>query len=214
MARNRVIYQSEALFMNKDASLSGGYKQLERVQSANYSFNITRQDINQYGQLGKLDSIQLEAPTVSADCSYYITDGYTERVLGFYVQNTTNTSEAGFVSGHLADGSGRNLIILTAPEGTDADLPAADPKVAANSTIGIGNCYLSNYSVDMSVGSIPTASVSFDALNINSDPDASAIASPAINPVDGTAITAQNLKSHLQLQVKETSLLYAQEISL
>ncbi len=193
MARNRVIYQSEALFMNKDASLSGGYKQLERVQSANYSFNITRQDINQYGQLGKLDSIQLEAPTVSADCSYYITDGYTERVLGFYVQNTTATDEGGFVSGHLADGSGRNLIILTTPEGTDADLPAADPKVAANSTIGIGNCYLSNYSVDMSVGSIPTASVSFDALNINSDPNAAAISSPAINPVDGTAITGHNV---------------------
>ena len=188
MARNRVIYQSEALFMNKDASLSGGYKQLERVQSANYSFNITRQDINQYGQLGKLDSIQLEAPTVSADCSYYITDGFTERALGFYVQNPTNTSVAGFVSGHLADGSGRNLIILTVPEGTDADLPATSG-LAANSTIGIGNCYLSNYSVDMSVGSIPTASVSFDALNINSAPDASAANNPAINPVDGSAQT-------------------------
>ena len=49
MARNRVIYQSEALFVNKDASLAGGYKQLERVQSANYSFTINRQDINQFG---------------------------------------------------------------------------------------------------------------------------------------------------------------------
>jgi len=190
MARNRVIYQSEALFINKDASLSGGYKQLERVQSANYSFSINRQDINQYGQLGKLDSIQLDAPTVNADCSYYVTDGFTERALGFFVQ-TSNLSyaEGGFVSGHLADGSGRNLIILTTPEGTDADLPDRVSDQAANSTIGVGNCYLSDYSVEMAVGSIPTASVSFDALNINSDSQAGIISSPAIHPVNGTALT-------------------------
>jgi len=193
MARNRVIYQSEALFVNKDASLSGGYKQLERVQSANYSFTINRQDINQYGQLGKLDSIQLDAPTVNADCSYFLTDGFTERALGFFV-NTGATGaggtavEGGFVSGHLADGSGRNLIILTTPEGTDADLPSRSSFSVVNSTIGIGNCYLSDYSVEMAVGSIPTVSVSFDALNINSDTGVSAIPSPAINPVNGDAI--------------------------
>jgi len=188
MARNRVIYQSEAVFCNKDASLSGGYKQLERVQSANYSFSINRQDINQYGQLGKLDSIQLDAPTVNADLSYYLSDGFTERVLGFYVKNATEP-EAGFVSGHLADGSGRNLIVLTTPEGTDADLPVRSSLVATNQSIGIGNAYLSDYSVEMAVGAIPTVSVSFDALNINADANGAAISSPAINPVDGTAVT-------------------------
>jgi hypothetical protein len=192
MARNRVIYQSEALFINKDASLTGGYKQLERVQSANYSFSINRQDINQYGQLGKLDSIQLDAPTVNADCSYYVTDGFTERAMGFFVATGNQASTAGgFVSGHLADGSGRNLIILTTPEGTDADLPSRATGTT-DSAIGIGNCYLSDYSVEMSVGSIPTASVSFDALNINSNqvgPHGAGFDSPAIDPVNGTALT-------------------------
>jgi len=191
MARNRVIYQSEALFINKDASLSDGYKQLERVQSANYSFSINRQDINQYGQLGKLDSIQLDAPTVNADCSYYVTDGFTERALGFFVATgAESATQAGFVSGHLADGSGRNLIILTTPEGTDADLPVRDTGTT-DSAIGIGNCYLSDYSVEMAVGSIPTASVSFDALNINSDNagGTDGFDSPAIDPVNGTALT-------------------------
>ena len=187
MARNRVIYQSEALFMNKDASLLDGYKQLERVQSANYSYTINRQDVNQYGQLGKLDSIILDAPTVSADASYYLTDGYTERVLGFWVQHNDGPS-ASFVSGHLADGSGRNIIILTTPEGTDADLPTRDSEVTVNSAIGIGNCYLSDYSVDLSVGAIPTVSVSFDALNISSDADADDIETPAINVTDGEVI--------------------------
>ena len=189
MARNRVIYQSEALFINKDASIASGYKQLERVQSANYSFSINRQDINQYGQLGKLDSIQLDAPTVNADCSYYVTDGFTERALGFFVATGGQAASAGgFVSGHLADGSGKNLIILTTPEGTDADLPPRSSAAATNTAIGVGNCYLSDYSVEMAVGSIPTASVSFDALNIRSFSSTASIGSPAIDPVNGDAV--------------------------
>lgn len=188
MARNRVIYQSEAVFVNKDAGVHNGYNQLERVQSANYSFTINRQDINQYGQLGKLDSIQLDAPTVSADLSYYLTDGFTERALGFHVQTGSTAADTqGFVSGHLADGSGVNIIVLTVPEGQDASLPAQAP-ASTDSTIGIGNAYLSDYSVEMAVGAIPTVSVSFDALNINSDTDAGTISSPAIDPVNGTEI--------------------------
>ena len=188
MARNRVIYQSEAIFVNKNAGELDGYDQLERVQSANYSFSINRQDINQYGQLGKLDSIILDAPTVTADLSYYVTDGFTERALGFLVATGDILSTGGgFVSGMLADGSGANIMVLTTPEGTDADLPARTPTGATNSAIGIGNAYLSNYSVDMSVGSIPTASVSFDALNITSDAVGSTYATPAIDPVNGTA---------------------------
>jgi hypothetical protein len=188
MARNRVIYQSEAIFVNKNAGELDGYDQLERVQSANYSFSINRQDINQYGQLGKLDSIILDAPTVTADLSYYVTDGFTERALGFLVATGDILSTGGgFVSGMLADGSGANIMVLTTPEGTDADLPDRTSTGAANSAIGIGNAYLSNYSVDMSVGSIPTASVSFDALNITSDAVGSTYATPAIDPVNGTA---------------------------
>jgi hypothetical protein len=183
MPRNRVIYQSEALYVSKDANSTGvgDHKQLERVQSANYSFSFNRTDINQYGQLGKLDTIQLEPPTVSFDCSYYITEGFNERALGFFVQ--TGTAEGGFISGHLADGSGRNLYILTVSEGLDANGVATSS--ANNSVIGVGNAYLTNYSVEMAIGSIPTASLSYEALNIITDANASTIASAAINPVDG-----------------------------
>ena len=87
MARNRVIYQSEALFVSKDASLleAADHKQIERVQSANFSYTINRQDINQFGELARIDSVILDAPTVSTDFSYYLTDGFNERALGFYV---------------------------------------------------------------------------------------------------------------------------------
>lgn len=187
MARNRVIYQSEALYVSKDASVtgSGDHKQLERIQSANYNFNISRQDVNQFGQLGKVGSMVLEAPTVSFDTSYLLTDGFNERALGFYVQ-TGAAGEGSFVSGHLADGSGKNLYITTVAEGLDAT--GVDANKSGDDVIGIGNCYLTDYTLDLSVGSLPTVSVSFEAANIQSTAG-NAKKNPAVKQSDGTQFT-------------------------
>lgn len=192
MARNRVIYQSEALFVSEDAAdtASGKHEQLQRVQSANYSFNISRQDINQYGQLGRIDSLVLEAPTVSVDTTYYLGDGFNEQALGF---GESDTFAVGFASGHMTSTSGKNLYIVTSPEGEDTiDNSTNDGSV---SVIGLGNAYLTDYTVDASVGSIPTVSVSFEAANINagntisgSSVGYSGIETPAINRADGTKL--------------------------
>jgi len=189
MARNRVIYQSEALYVSSGISstTSGQHAQLERVQSANYNFTINRQDINQYGQLARIDSIVLEPPTVGLDFTYYLTDGFNERALGFYV--ATGTPSGNFPSGHMTSQSGQNFYITTVPEGADAT-----GVTGLSSAIGIGNAFLSNYSLELAVGSIPTVSVSMEASNINSDTTfttiggaISGLLSPAINPTNGTS---------------------------
>jgi hypothetical protein len=164
MARNRVIYQSEALFTSESAekTASGDMAQLQRVQSANYSFSVARQDVNQYGQLGRIDSIMLEAPTVSFDTSYLLGDGHNESALGFSISESS-----GCLGANLSTTSGQNIYIVTAAEGEDLNLGAAT--TAANSVIGIGHAFVTDYSLDASVGSIPTVSVSMEALNINSD---------------------------------------------
>ena len=186
MSRNRVIYQSEALYISKEATsqTSGHHAQLERVQSANYSFNISRQDVNQFGQLAKVGSMVLEAPTVSADISYLLTDGHNEKALGFYLKGPSDQDEGSFVSGHLADGSGKNLYITTVPEGKDANGVLVSGN--NNMVIGIGNAYVTDYTLDLSVGSLPTVSVSFEASNIRSS-TGSLIESPAINQTDGSS---------------------------
>ena len=195
MARNRVIYQSEALFVSKDASSTADsdHKQLERVQSANFNYTINRQDINQFGELARIDSLILDPPTVSTDFSYYLTDGFNERALGFYVQTGSggaggvHTDPGGFASGHLTAGSGKNIFIATAPEGTDINLDGA--LTTDDTVIGIGNCYLSNYSVDMAVGSIPTVSVSMEGANVRSDIQGDSIETPAVDQSAGTSLT-------------------------
>lgn len=200
MARNRVIYQSEALYASKEYDSTGlsDHAQLHRVQSANYGFTINRQDVNQFGNLARIDSLVLEPPTVNFDISYYVTNGYNERALNFYVQNSNNTASRQFASGHLAAGSGQNLYILTTPEGKDANLNR-DAGVTQNTVIGIGNAFLTDYTLDLSVGSLPTATVSFEASNILSDTTISGqnttisgftgILTPAVNPVNGVSLT-------------------------
>jgi hypothetical protein len=201
-SRNRVIYQSEGIYVSQEAtsSGSGSHCQLQRVQSANYSYTINRQDVNQYGQLARIDSLVLDPPTVSVDFSYYLTDGFNERALGFYVQTGdedsmavgTNESmpQGNFVSGLLTAGSGDNIYIVTSPEGDDLNLGNDDTGWLGSTikVIGIGNCYLSDYSVDLSVGSLPTASVTMEGSNMASSAGAEEpnIANPAVDQEAGT----------------------------
>jgi len=186
-SRNRVIYQSESLYVSDDINSTSAstHNELIRVQSANYGFTINRQDVNQYGNLSRIDSLVLESPTVNFDFSYYLSNGSNENFLGF---DTKGTSQ--FVSGFLSTSSGKNFYIITSEEGQDSTtFEDGDPY----SVIGIGNSFLSDYTVDLSVGSLPTASVSFEASNINSQNglvSSSQITGslPSITPQNGTVI--------------------------
>ena len=196
MAKNRVIYQSDALFTSQTVNSTGAneHVQLRRVQSANYSFNVARQDVNQFGQLSRLEAIILEAPTVSFDMSYYLGDGFNEQALQF--KNGTSFN-AGFISGQISSTSGNNFYILTAPEGVDANFNTTSTNY---STIGIGNAFLTDYSLEASVGSIPTISVSFEGTNMNATAGVSGgaagysgISGVGIDPEAGTVLANQAL---------------------
>ena len=193
MARNRIIYQSEGVYISKEATStgSGDHAQLSRVQSANYNFNIARQDVNQYGELARIDSIVLESPTVSMDMSYYITDGRNEAALGFYVP-TGAQAFSQFPSGHIIDGSGRNLYIVTSNEGTDLNNFDGASSLSGKGCIGVGNAYLTDYSIELAVGSIPTATISFEGSNMNAFTfsGTNSGTSVAINQESGTALNS------------------------
>ena len=212
--RNRVIYQSEALFVS--AQYSGGktidiingshvaasypyrlgtghFHQVHRVQSANYNFAISRTDVNQFGNLARIDSAIIEAPTVGLDFSFLVTDGSNEDKLGITVDNVRDQSA---ISGILSNVSGRNYHIVTTAEGSDANsdgsLSATNKSQATTSTIiSIGNGFITNYSMNAAIGSIPSASVSVEGLNITAQPASTAhLATPAMNSSDSTAGTA------------------------
>tara|TARA_R110002074_G_scaffold278948_2_gene450437 strand:+ start:486 stop:1646 length:1161 start_codon:yes stop_codon:yes gene_type:complete len=206
MARNRVIYQSEGLYVSENASTltATGHEQLNRVQSANYSFTINRQDVNQFGDLARIDSLVLEPPTVSLDFSYYLTDGFNERSLGFFVETTgvgmnrgsagTANSKGNLASGHLISSSGVNFYIATSPDGIDLNQTGTGVPLDSNDrVIGVGNCYVSDYSVELAVGSLPTVNVTVEGANMNAAPVSSTgtIPSPAVDQTAGTIFEHQ-----------------------
>lgn len=162
MSRNRMIYQSESLFVGNavDATGINDNKELIRVQGANYGFNINRTDVNQYGSQLRIDTIQLESPTVTFDFSYYLGDGSNEKNIGF-----DTSANYQFAGAFMDSFSGNNFYILTSDEGQDSvDFKSGD----YYNMIGIGNAFLTNYNVNLSVGSVPIAELSYEAANISS----------------------------------------------
>ncbi len=175
MARNRVIYQSDIVFVGNTGATgtgtdatNGTISQLQRVQSANYSFDISRTDINQFGQLAAVDRIILEQPTVSLDLNYLVLTGDNETNIGLTIGG--NSAISHILSGDdLATADRRfikNYYISTAVEGSDAGNSATNLTGANASIIGIGNCFLSSYTVNGSVGDFVTADVSVEGLNM------------------------------------------------
>jgi hypothetical protein len=189
MPRNRVIYQSEALFNTNDnidvsastPSQTGALyiNQFSRVQSCNYNFNIARKDVNQFGNLAAIDRIIVEQPTVGLDFSYLLSDMNNEKNLGFSVitsQTTTagitaNNATQSCLSGILTSGfvNTKNYYVRTVNEGNDASSfgPDASPNITQGNTIGLGNGFLTNYSVNAAVGDFPTVSSTLECLNMN-----------------------------------------------
>jgi hypothetical protein len=170
--------------ISTDNSIYSSIEQLKRVQSANYSFTINRQDINQFGHLGRLDSVVLESPTVSLDYSYYLTDGENERLLGMITDGSLQ-SLSGMMT-RTQNEFGNNYFILTVPEGRDAVLGDQIVADANKTVIGLGNSYITDYSIEASVGSFPTVSVTAEGMNIKSDVGTDWKINPAIDPTDGT----------------------------
>ncbi len=150
---------------------------LPRVQSVSLAANIPRQDINQYGALDRLDSLIVSSPTFTANISYLLVDGFAEAILGFAA-----SGQQSFVSGFI-DGtqSEKNYFFPVAPEGVD--LIGLQSSNASNvKVVALGNAVVSDYSINLAVGQVPTASITLEGTNQQSYTGSVLQLSPAIDP--------------------------------
>jgi hypothetical protein len=204
--RNRVIYQSEALFVGPTPSTGnhfagGAYgsstgqyatvnniNQLHRVQSCNYSFSIPRQSVNQFGDLAEIDRAIMDQMTVGLDFTYLVTNFWNEKALGFTVGSAYNTS---CISGLLnKTQDDKNYFIMETSEGTDANSVGVGAQSQGTNVIGVGNGFLASYQVEAAVGGFPTASVRVEGLNMSIKTGISGAhcSIPAVNPLNGALI--------------------------
>ena len=196
MARKRVIYQSEALYVAATGNAAVADKQ-HRVQSINYGFDIPRQDVNEFGKLARIDQVILDSPTVNLDYSYYITTGVNEKQMGFAMSYGTAKADVSAMSTML-DGSTdvKNYYIVTVPEGSDefdyawntTTLAGGDAAPANEAgVIGLGNMSVTSYSVEAAVGGFPTATVNCEGLNIRFENTGTGTA-PTVNVYNGISM--------------------------
>jgi hypothetical protein len=194
MSRNRTIYQVLALYTSQVApgvTQTGlnTVRQLNRVQTFDEDFSRNFTDINQFGNLAAIDRIETEAPTVSASTSYYLTNGINEKYLGLTVAPSGSTTLVSCVSGLLSkETDEKNYYLLIADEGNDA----AGYLGANSGVIGIGNGFLTSYSITAAVGELATANVDLEGLNIRvygNANDPAGTEGPGVDPNNGEIIT-------------------------
>ena len=194
MPRNRVIYQSDAVFSAPTGTtpLTAAAHSLRRVQSCNYNFSIQRQDINQFGELAAIDRLIIQEPTVSVDMSYYFEPtGFNERHLGLRTNAVTGVSSIAdhmldYIIASGADYDQKNIFILTSDAGIDAnDTTAMAVTSNYDGIIGIGNAFLTSWSLEAAVGGIPTVTCALEGQNIVFTGGISTLVAPNPSIVNG-----------------------------
>jgi len=184
--RTRVISQNKAVYVSPtgwDASIGGPYTtttgramidahQLHRVDTFSFEMDLAgaRQDVREFGQLARIGTVNLTEVNPTLSFGYFLGDGENELALGF--QKSTTAVKGQMCSGQLVEDSllkERNVYLLTVKEGEDANnLTIANKAAAQNDhdVVGFGNCFISSYSANFSVGEIPRADIEMQASNV------------------------------------------------
>lgn len=143
-----------------------GTEELTLIQSASVDFNISRQDVFEFGTVFSVDSVQVQPPTVNLNFSYAIASGTAN--------NTNHTKmDLNAIGTLLADMAGKTYTVS-----------------------GAGNLVLqsglvSSYAINASVGNIPTATVQVQGISATYTPGTIANAARAATNI--TAATPQNM---------------------
>jgi len=180
-SRTRVISQSKAVFVgptdiHNDATTGYIPDQLHRIDTFSFDIDIAgaRQDIREFGQLARIDSLTMSDINPSISFGYYLTDGENEARLGF---NDDGISAAGavqsqFISGIITEDAKKkekNIYVLTAKEGNDAFNSGEIIKPAnrlLSDAVSFGNVVINNYSASFAVGDIPRVDIEAEASNV------------------------------------------------
>jgi hypothetical protein len=207
MARVRKLSASKAVYVTKTGVLvnaSSGIEatQLHRINNFTFDVDIagSRQDIREFGQLARIGSLINSDLTPTCSFDYYLTDGENEAHLGFEVKNSIvgNTPTVQGISGFLTEDSRfkeRNIFVATVAEGNDAFNSNSWINSGDIDVVGFGNAFITEYTVNLSVGEIPSATVSFDCGNVEFYTGAySGIANPSIQPSNGGKADLGTLK--------------------
>jgi hypothetical protein len=165
----RIIYASTTVLISDYPSWQSqtglfSLKLLKRVQSASITINSEVQRQKQIGyKTFAFESRPIYSPT-QVDLTYLISDNSNEILLDLNASGTACAFNN--LQYPLRD---RNLFFFISDEWFDANSTSNQVDITDKQLISVGNCFLDNYSISASIGSIPSVQVSFSALNTKFD---------------------------------------------
>lgn len=162
--RNRVIYAGNTILMSESPSWEAqtgvaSLKSIRRVQSSNIEVSTPVTRAKQVGSSDFTFQRYLQYPKISTSFSYYLTDNSNELIMGFITDGVTGCFK------NFAD-FGKDQNIFYVLSNTNAEDFSDVGSLSGYDVMSIGNCFLTSYSINAAVGTIPTASASYDCLNI------------------------------------------------
>lgn len=149
--------------------------------SFDYDLSQSREDVSVLGIAAPVARVALEPPTITMNLTYNQSNLDNEKSLGFVVDNSSGAF-AKILNGQQNE---RNIFLARAAEGFDAvGLGGSSLEV-----LGFGNSTITSYAFEAAVGSFPTTTIGFQALEVVAYSDGSSEALPAIDPTTGLRAT-------------------------
>lgn len=162
-----------------DQFVSGGVMQLSRIQSAAFDITYGRENIEYLDSTA--EQVLFDPALAQLQFSYLVSNGYNERLLGFFTNPTGNAFKK--------LNEYKNFYLVFDDQGVDLNGKSYS---GTTRTIAFGNTFLNNWSLEASIDSFVTANATFSAYNVLSltgNPSGQNI--PAINARDGTLVSGQ-----------------------
>ncbi len=169
-------------------------QQLQRLQNINYSFNVGRSNILSQGNNGLLADPIVSYPTVNLEfetLQYSLENEYKVGLTcnfsspfsgyagapfynnppsilsGFYSRDLSGINAISGVIYPLNYSDKRNFYITINPEGKVLTSINQLDQLTGNSSIGFGNCYLTNYTTSARIGDFPRTKFTYLCENMN-----------------------------------------------
>lgn len=174
-----------AFNLNANSDPITGHARLDFIQSHELSFNVDRSPLKQLGSSGLATRQTQLAPDVNFSINYLLNDGWNENFIGLNIN--TGAYENPFNKILTSDLDRNFYIFITDRMGLDSNASThatngifsddSDLKV-----LGVGNCYISEYNINLNVNGLAEASCNFVGANATlEERETSFIKNPVLN---------------------------------
>lgn len=167
------------------SDLPTGHIRLDFIQSHDLSFSVDRVPLKQIGSSSFATRQTQLAPDVNFSVNYLLNDGWNENFIGLNINTGSYQNPLANIFNYEND---RNFyIFITDRIGQDSVASSHGLSSFLGdkdlSVLGIGNCYLSNYNINLNVNGMANVTCDFLAANaeITTDTNNNIVTNPAIN---------------------------------